>query len=413
MHRNLNIRTLLFNLILGLALLAPSLAHAVKVPYKVNLIRPPATILEGVGSLAIAEIDGQYGSQMASAIRTSLQAPVRGDYDGSDRVLEAATDIRVFDLVERERLGAIRAEGGSSAAAGAVVLGHVDVVGPYDNWTDEIRTVVKVVNGERYTHDVKYYCLERQLEVTTSLRVVDAGDSRILQEFSPSKAQAAKDCQPERDEVRIPAAEVMVGASVDAIGLWFANQIAPRWDNDNLFLVKDKTVKKAVQDLKKGHIDDAVALGQLYQILEQDPYNHLAIFDIGTIHEWYGDLDEALTRYQKANSINGQKPYRDAIERVQQRMAEADALARLGLNVRGTPPAPAGFNPGGKAARMMTVKAAKTKRVPVFAAPDEASSVVVQLPGQMSIEVTNEEGAFLEVRAPDGATGYVLARNLR
>ena len=134
------------------------------------------------------------------------------------------------------------------------------------------------------------------------------------------------------------------------------------------------------------------------------------------IHEWYGDHEAALALYQQANSINGNKPYRDAIDRVQRRMGEAEALLALGVDVRGAPPALSAAqqeSASGPAARMMKVKVAKAKRVPMFSAPDEGSSVVVQLPGQMPIEVTDEAGDFYEVRAPDGATGYVLAKNLK
>lgn len=362
----------------------------------VNLVVPPPHVLQGVKVVAMGEFGGPQADKLRDYVQAGLIETARGSTEGF-MVPDGLTTV-------------VLKVGGTDAQA--VLAGTVDRPDPVvEDYKNE---VTHIQNGNKYT--VVQSCRKRSVTVNFRVNVKDPTGTLLLQEEG-SRTEKDSVCKDTAELLRKADAEGEL-ASVDTlttnalrpIGPWVANLVEPYRTTVTIDLLVDKLVRDGNKAARDGQWSEAI--GAWKGVVDSDPYNAIAWYDLGVGYEVTEDFDKAAAAYAKSVSIDSKPEATQAVTRVAARKAQVDQLvaayampfAPMAVSAVATAATPSGDQ--------VTVAGGKNKRVPLRASPDEAADAVVQLPGGMSVAVEGTEGEYVKVRTVDGVEGYLLKKEV-
>jgi hypothetical protein len=398
---------------------------------KVFVLVPPERILSGVNQIAVLDFSASgrggwgVGRRFSDYLISQLLEPDRGIHRlqtgflgmGSGREGESLQEgaiTNVFQIVERTRLEEVMQEQSLEASelldeSNAVDFGRLLGVqaivlgGLTHTQNSKNSTRTNVFTGETEP------CLEREVRVHVRFRVVGTETAEIMGSEEARLPVEEKKCGGSIDEVP-PMDELLERALAEA-AVAAANYVTPHFELREFELERISTrefseageeAAEAAEDLD---VDEAYL--HYWTIYEQDPYNPRVLYNIGILHEVVGNYRQAQEFYGMAYQLRDEGRYRDAVDRVERNVAFADMLAQIGIVVEEHEFRVTGADLARISATQVEVKGAREQRTPVFARPDEASSVVVQVPGGVTFAVVAQEGDWFRVQLMGGGEGYL------
>ena len=372
------------------ALLSPSLALAgPKIDW--TIVVPPAHVLEGVHSVAM----GQFTGPQADKLRDYMQAEIAG----RNGAATAGLTMNVFKVTT----------GDADAKIGATVSVPDPVITDY---TDE---VTKYKDNTSYK--VTEYCRKREITVNVRMSVYGKDGTLLTQEEVGGTARSNL-CKDTLDQLKhaidtgeFPTQNNAVEEVLrsDAPGL--VNSIMPYRRGTAGELLVEKAVKGGNKMARDGQLQQAVTfwLG----VINVDPYNASAAYNIGLMFEAVDDLDNAKIWYTKAGALQAKDEITQSLTRVSGRSDQVAVLTQH-YGMTHTPGVLSAVVPDAAAAAVqtVTVSGGKNLRIPLRDAGSDSAGVVVQLPGGMMLTVVEVQGAWVKVRTADGKEGFLMGKEV-
>ena len=434
-----------------LLLLVPAHFFAWPAPYKkvrVFVLVPPQQILPGVRQIAVLDFTGDddrpspAGARFADQVISQLLVPDRGIHEVTERSFLGITSSRregstlqegaftnIFEVIERSRLTQLMSEQslqaselvdeGKAVSFGqllgvqAIVMGRLSYSSDDRDWTKE--ETGKTRDGREYT--VRLPCITRSVTARYRARIVSAETGAILGGTEGSNPVSETACGTAPNTYRsaieaiLPSPSSMFDNAVDALVPTLVDYLTPHFELLELELEKITTreyrdlADKAAEAAEDLNVDEAYVY--YWSIYEQDPYNPRVLYNLALLNEVVGNYQEARDYYEMAYQLKDEGRYEEGLERVVRNVELAEALAQVGIEITPYAFAVTAADIEAAMATKVEVKGRREDRVEVYAGPSEASEVVVQVPGGVSLTVIGEEGEWYCVELLGGNEGYI------
>ncbi len=356
-----------------------------------TVVVPPAHILEGVKSVGM----GEFSGTQADKLRDYMQAAIVGRTSAS----LAGLTTNVFKV--------------SSSDTDATLNATVSVPDPVV--TDYAEQESRFKDGN--TYKVTVYCKKR--EVTVNVRAgVTAKDGTLLTQMEVGRTSVTRMCKDSPELLRhaVDTGEfTSISNAVEEILRTAApgliNGIMPYVTGTSGELLVEKAVKDGNKEARDGQIQTAV--NTWLAVINVDPYNASAHYNIGLAYETQDDLTNAKAWYNKAGALLAKDEITQSLTRASTRETQVAVLVQKYQMVHtpGMLTADAGATPA-VAAQKVTVNGGKNARVPLRAEASEGSAAVVQLPGGMMLTVVEVSGDYVKVSTVDGKEGFLLTKEV-
>ena len=149
-------------------------------------------------------------------------------------------------------------------------------------------------------------------------------------------------------------------------------------------------------------------MGIYTAIVEEDPYNHRAIYNQGVIYELASDYEKALERYNMAYQIYEEsKDYHKAIARVEGQKALWTQLDKIGIHMTGIDIHAAAVH-----IDKVILRGSSKIRIPVYGSTDK-NEVIMKVPGGISLDLISRENNFCKVKLITGKEGYSHSNDVK
>ncbi len=394
-------------------------------------------ILDVIDKAQDAKMQNTYfndsGKKLADMIIAGLIDDQRGVHDVGSGFLglgkkEGRTFIpgartNVFTIIERDRMDQIMEElklsqtglvdesqavqVGKMLGADAIITGTVNVA-VSDSWVKEKRTEKKV------TKEIN--CQKRDCQVTATIRISRVETAELIGSKDARKNQDLKKC--EGDYGSMPPAEKTVDECLKSVAEELVDYFQPKFEQKKFDFAKVEgdDYKRFIEPAKKALdvYDLNGAYLQYAAIIERDPYNHAALYNLGVLYEVVGSYDKAGKQYEMARKLKSTEDrYVKAYERINRSKNFEQVLRNLGViteeynfNVSSEQMASA-------TSKKIIINGSSTDRWDVKAGPDENSETLVRVPGEIELEVVDSGGDWYKVKLLDGREGYFLKKNAR
>lgn len=206
--------------------------------------------------------------------------------------------------------------------------------------------------------------------------------------------------------------EVINSAAYELV-LYFAPSF--RLEEIELKTIKSKEYKKkgkrAIGFFERDEF--AKSLGIYTAIVEEDPYNHRAIYMQGVIYELASDYDKALERYNMAYQIYEESgDYHKAIERVEGQKALWAQLNKIGIQMAGIDIHLTKGHIDAGSMDKVKLRGSSKIRIPVYGSTDK-NKIIVKVPGGISLKVISNEKDFYKVKLFTGDEGYIHIKDVK
>ena len=340
------------------------------------------------------------------------------------RSFQEGATTNVFTVVERERLQQVLKEvtlgqsgvvdEGSAAEVGrllgvdAIIVGNVNV-SFRDRWFKENRE-----DKQKRTYEVD--CERRTANVTAAIRIVNIETGAIIGSKSSHKKQEKKHCRGEGGSLDTP--EVLVDKCLSQIANELVDYFAPCFEYQKLKFAKIKAKDfKHQQEIAKKALeayDLDTAYLQYAAIVEQDPYNHAANFNLGALHEAVGNYRQAQEKYNLAYKLKSKEgKYRDARKRVAKQVGFWNQLNKLGISLEEHEFQVSEEEIAEATRARVETKGPSSARYEIKAAPGATSETLVKVPGEIELELIETVGGWYKIRLPDGKEGFIQQSNVK
>lgn len=399
---------------------------------KIQRLSPPRTVVVGLARVAISAGPGNESETASSSLAAALRSRLglregagflqNGDLWTIDEGLRAGfvdfVEVRTGGLPSASEVTALAAR--NQAQALAVVTGD----GSQTDYlqTTEARTVtVKDSTGAMVSQVVNVSCAERLVTGGFTGVLYDGNSGEELDRFNVVRAASAKDCdEPGDDTLQLAAAEDMIRQIVGNGAFDFAYRFVPFWEIVDLDLPTDPAIKEALHLAKRG--DWTGAVDTSLEVLNDDPYNAMAVNLLGVAHELVGRSDDAYALYRLASHLRDDHVFGVAASRASQRV---DALRVLeeaygqahspgewpqAVALVERAKATAATKPMGVPA---AIKGSRSTRIPVFAEAELTSEMIAMLPGGTEVRRVRVVEDRAQIQLPDGGLGWVAAKDVR
>lgn len=464
-------KRLVSGLVLGCTLFLMPLPNPVGAQsIKCFILKPPAQLLENVKTIAVADfaINTRYitdeklgnktidkiltvidktqdakrqnayfsdsGKKMADYIIAGLVDEKRGVHQvGSGflglgkkegRSFIPGVRTNVFTVIERTRMDQIleemklsqtglidetqAVEVGKMLGADAIISGMVNVA-VSDDWTKEKRT-----RKDKSTYDVN--CQKRNAEITATIRISRVETAELIGSKDAKHTENVKKCEDESSTM--PPAEATVDICLQAVADELVDYFNPKFEQQKFEFAKVEgdDFKRYVEPAKDAldAYDINTAFLQYAAIVERDPYNHPALYNVGVLYEMVGSYAKAAKAYEMSRKLKSQEErYAKAATRANQGMQLEKLLRNLGVVSEEY-----NFNVTQEQMQSATAKkiilnGKSTDRWEVKAGPDINSETLLRVPGEIELEVVDSGGDWYKVKLLDGREGYFLKKNAR
>ncbi|MEM6808543.1 MAG: tetratricopeptide repeat protein [Pseudomonadota bacterium] len=282
--------------------------------------------------IAVFDFTGQDGVSFSNALRDQLSsARVRGE---PTKTLLTSQMLQPSEQTIPKIL-----EAGKQMDVEAIYHGSVDVV----NWettrtTEERNVCTKIRNkyfgsceeGYMKKQNVRCDIITGHYQATLTILAVPSGDTVYTRQIP--KSQSFKYCQ--GDKGALPGGGAVAASARTDVLAEFVGDLIPRTETIKVELKKSgridkndsKVFKDAIKAAKAGRWDKAC--GRWGAMEEKYDTNIGLVYNLGLCAEYLGDLDRALTLYQKADSLVIDD---DAINAAISRVNGARSVANLGM----------------------------------------------------------------------------------
>jgi tetratricopeptide (TPR) repeat protein len=311
---------------------------------------------------------------------------------------------RINKIIEEQNFSHSGLVDGKQAAELGKILG-VDVV---ISGTTELTTEKK-----RYHYETKkgkkVYYFKNEATATLSMRIVRVNTGNIIgQKVATSTVIEMADKKP-MDVVR----EGAINSAASDLVFYFAPSF--RLQKIKFQVLKSKQYKndgkKAIKFLGRDELPESLAI--YTSIVDEDPYNHKAIYMQGVLYELACNYDKALERYNMAYQIYDEsKDYHQAIERVEGQKALWKQLNKIGIQmtVMDLSLSEEEITDAGK--QEVKLKGNSKIRIPVYASLSKGE-VIMKVPGGISLEIISKEKDFYKVKLITGEEGYIHIKDAK
>ncbi|MBN2355920.1 SH3 domain-containing protein [candidate division KSB1 bacterium] len=328
----------------------------------------------------------------------------------------ARTD--VFVVVERSRLDEVleelklgqsglvdeaqAAQVGQMLGVDAIITGQLNAA-CRDKWERETRTVKKT--------KTQVDCYKRSANVSAAIRIINVTTGQLMGTKDARARQDVKKCEGDYGK-ELPPAEQTIDVCLQSVAKQLTDYFLPTFKENKFEFAKVEGKEyKRFYELAKKHIENYDldnAYLQYTAVVEKDPYNHAAIYNLGLLHEAVGNYDPAMEQFTMATKlVSKEKKYHKALQRVQKQQRFWQQLEALGLSLE-----PYDFIITTEQVQEATIPKIRMNggggdRYKVHAQPAEDSEVLIRVPGAIELEFIGIQGDWYKVKLLDGSEGYI------
>lgn len=440
---------------------------------KTFILTPPEKILEGINRIAILDFEGlgsserkqsdkvdsaeklayqvlsevlkkkeptsdeiDYGKNFTNYLIGQLLETDRGMKDiatgflglgkaREGKTLQQGTFTNIFEIVERNQMEQILREQelaqtglvdenqvisiGKMLGVQAMIVGDVNYYHKLEDYQQE-REQKK--DGKKVK--VKVKCQRREVKISIRARIISAETGQIL--GSSEQEEKLNESKCEDSFGSLPTMNEMIDKGLKNLSVKIANYFAPHFvlESPELEKVKNEQFKqkgeKAAELAEDLKIDEAYVIYK--SIYDVDQYNPEVLYNLGIMNEVVGNYTQAEEFYTMASQMKEDGKYKDAMKRTEKSVAFAENLAKIGIEIQEHTFSVSQEDQARALAKKAKTKGKREQRYPVFTEPNNTSSVVTQVPGDLSFTILGQQGDWLQIELLGGKTGFIHKTNV-
>lgn len=338
------------------------------------------------------------------------------------RTFQQGARSNVFVVVERQRMDQLleemklgqsglvdesqAAQVGRLLGVEAIVTGTVNAA-VKDSWESETRTRKKNKVEEKY----EVWCNKRVASVTAIIRIVNVETGQLIGTKEATNKQEAKNCEGDSSP-ELPPADQTINLCLQGVVKELTDYYMPRFEQKKFEFarIEGKEYKRQAESAKQSidEYDLQNAFVNYSAILEQDPYNHSALYNLGLLHEVVGNYKQAVGQYRTAAQlISKEDKYRKALQRVERQERYWEMLKSLGVELREHDFSVTAEQTAAAAIPKVQINGSGSDRKALYESPDTAGKVLVRVPGGIELEVTGAQGEWYQVKLLDGRQAWL------
>jgi hypothetical protein len=338
----------------------------------------------------------------------------------------------VFVVVERQRMEQIleemklgqsglvdesqAAQVGKLLGVDAIITGQVNAA-VKDTWDTETRTITKGSGKNKVEEKKEVWCNKRVATVSATIRIVNVETGQLIGTREATNRQEAKNCDGDNTK-ELPPADQSIDLCLQAVAKQLINYYMPHFEQKKFEFAKiEGRDYKRQADAAKESIEDYdlhTAYINYSAILDQDPYNHAALFNLGVLHEVVGNYQSAVEKYKTAATlISKEDKYRKALQRVEKQEKYWELLRGLGLELKEYDFTVTAEQTSAAMIPKVQILGSGSDRTALYEKPDPASKVMMRVPGGIELEVTTRAGEWYQVKLLDGRLAYVAEDDVK
>lgn len=322
-------------------------------------------------------------------------------------IVERSQIARVMEELQLAQSGVIdeaqAAQVGKMLGVDAIITGTV-TVSCEDRWSKENRKDKKKGN---YTVD----CNKRAASAFATIRIIKVETGQVIGSKQAMKKEEQKKCEGDYGS-DLPTPETSVDKCLQPIALELVNYFAPRFDQQKLEFAKiEGDAYKRFSETAKDALDrydlDTAYL-QYVAIIEQDPYNHAALFNAGVLEEAVGNYKQAVEKYAMSAKLKSKEDkYTKAQNRVEKQVGFWEKLNAMGIYIQERKFEVTSEQVQSATVAKVQVNGSGSNRFDIKAAPDAGSATLLKVPGEIELELIETVGDWYKVRLLDGREGFI------
>lgn len=305
-------------------------------------MEPARFPVHGITKLAVGEFEAdctrcsRLGEMLADEVTVRLQG--KGFYE----IIPGKPVVGERETTGGARMSELRAWGREHGVNG-ILGGTIRDVDVDRTWTTRqvtekehtgrYHTRVYVEDGQVKKHQeeiirdvVKYIPMVQvnvRVEAAAGLYDLTSGERLEVHEYRERDSRYLEGEFHVRDVID---ADAMVDRLIRRIAGKIVDDLVPHQVSEKLKLASDKDCAAGMKLARQGDWEGARRAWSA--VVQADPRNHAAFYNLGIAAEVSGDYDAARVNYEHALSINEKDLYRAALYRVRNRMLEQDELKR-------------------------------------------------------------------------------------
>ncbi|MDZ7263455.1 MAG: hypothetical protein ONB16_02640 [candidate division KSB1 bacterium] len=331
----------------------------------------------------------------------------------------------VFEIVERSQIARVMqelqlaqtgivdeaqaAQVGKMLGVDAIITGTV-TVSCNDQWVKETRKDKKKGN---YTVD----CNKRAASAFATIRFIQVETGQVIGSKQAQHKEELKKCEGEYGS-ELPTPETTVDKCLQTVAAELVKYFAPRFELQKMELAKiegneyKRYAETAKNALDRYDLDTAYL--QYVAIVESDPYNHAALFNVGVLEEAVGNYSRALEKYTMAAKLKSKEDkYFKAQSRVAKQVGFWEKLNAMGIYLQERK-----FEVSSEQVQQATiakiqVNGSSSERFEIKAEPNSGSPTLVKVPGEIELELLEPAGDWYKVKLLDGREGFIAKKNAK
>jgi tetratricopeptide (TPR) repeat protein len=356
--------------------------------------------IHGVGSGFLGLGDTKDGKSFQQGSRTDVFAVVE-----RSRIAQVLNELQLGQsgLVDEAQAAQV----GKILGVDAIITGNL-AVSCDDRWSKEEREDKK---RGKYMVD----CHKRTASASASIRFIHIETGQVIGSKQSTYESKPETCS-EKMTYDLPAPEATIAECLQAVAAELVNYFAPRFEMQKMEFAKIEgdAYKRMRDDAKR--VLDRYELDQAYvlytAIVEQDPYNHAALFNLGVLNEAVGNYQQAQEQYALAYKLKSkEKKYSKAQTRAAKQVAFWEKLSALDIFLQPRTFAVSTEQMQVAAAPRIQVIGSGADRIAIRAASDPTSPTLVKVPGEIELELVAASADWYKIKLLDGREGYLAKKN--
>ena len=330
----------------------------------------------------------------------------------------------VFGVVERSRLqqimselqlgqsGAINeaqaAQVGQLLGVDAIITGNVSVSAE-DRWIKEER---EEKNKGKYQVD----CNKRIANASATVRIIKVSTGQVIGSKQSNHKVDNKKCKGDWGD--LPTPEAQVKQCLQAVSDQLVDYFGPHFELQKLDMAKlegeeyKRFHESAKNALERYDIDTAFL--QYAAVVEQDPYNHAAQFNLGVLYDAVGDYKHAQEKYAMAAKLKSKEDkYTKAQGRVAKQLTFWEKLNALGISIVERKFEISTEQVQAASISKIQVAGSSSERFEIKAEPNPGSQNLLRVPGEIELELIEASGDWYKIKLLDGREGFIAKKNAK
>ena len=331
----------------------------------------------------------------------------------------------VFSIVERGQIAQVMqelqlgqtgmideaqaAQVGKMLGVDAIITGTV-TVSCEDRWVKENRK-------DKKKGDYVVNCNKRAASAFATIRIIKVETGQVIGSKQASKKEEMKKCEGDYGS-ELPTPESTVDKCLQAVAGELVKYFAPRFELQKLEFAKieNKDHKRYAETAKNAldRYDLDIAYLQYAAIVENDPYDHAAQFNVGVLEEAVGNYNLAVEKYGMAAKLKStEKDYLKAQSRVAKQVGFWEKLNALEIFIEERKFEISSDQVQAAAVLKIQVNGSASNRFEIKAEPNLGSQTLVKVPGEIELELIEKTGDWYKVKLIDGREGFIAKQNAK